>query len=279
MTTALIDLALGLALVVVVPLALTLDSPRPPRRTHRAAVVVAGVTASFSFTVAEGPAAAALASAWLVAVASLALRHLWPVRIRDTLADLPRVLPSLYLVVGGAWLVISRYGGRPLGFSDEIVELTAVHFHYAGFVAPLLLLRLIRRLRTDEGLVRTALAAVLAATPLTAAGITFSAPLGTLGALLFAGGLTTASWLTLRRVVPDTSRPAAVLLGVSSLSVIASMALAVLYALGQWLGAPAPSLPAMVRTHGALNALGFALAGTTGWVLDEKERGPEGPLS
>jgi len=37
------------------------------------------------------------------------------------------------LAVGGAWLVASRLGMRPMGIQEPIVLLTAVHFHYAGF--------------------------------------------------------------------------------------------------------------------------------------------------
>jgi hypothetical protein len=44
----------------------------------------------------------------------------------------------LYLPIGGAWLVASRLGIQPLGFGDTIVLLTAVHFHFAGFAAPVL---------------------------------------------------------------------------------------------------------------------------------------------
>ena len=43
-----------------------------------------------------------------------------------------------YLSVGGAWLVISRLGLHPFDLSTDIVRLTAVHFHYAGFGMALL---------------------------------------------------------------------------------------------------------------------------------------------
>src|ERR1700689_2369591 len=46
----------------------------------------------------------------------------------------------LYLPVGCAWLVASRLGLSPMGFQEPIVLLTAVHFHFAGFAAPLLAL-------------------------------------------------------------------------------------------------------------------------------------------
>lgn len=154
-----------------------------------------------------------------------------------------------------------------------------MHFHFAGFVAPVLLLRLIGWLRTqgrDDRAARLSLLAVLAATPLTAAGITFEPALGAAGAVLFGAGLTAASLLTLRWVVPRTDVLGKVLLATSSLSVIVALGLAVAYALGQWLGTPAPSLPVMVRTHGLLNAAGFGLAGTLGWLWEERRGAPGG---
>ena len=277
-----VHLALVLALAVVVPLALTLDERAPGPALARL-VTLAGVTGSASFLFDEGAGAAAVAALWLATIAVLAVRQLPRAVVGAGPRELPMAIASAYLVVGGVWFVLSRYGARPLGFGDDIVELTAVHFHYAGFVAPVLSFRLARWLSEHEpgsaAPARAAGLAVLAATPLTAAGITFEPALGAAGALLFAGGLTTASVLTMRFVVPRAAGAVRALLALSSLSVIVSMLLAVAYAAGQWLGTPAPSLPVMVRTHGALNALGFALAGLAGWSLPERKRGPEGPLS
>ena len=40
----------------------------------------------------------------------------------------------LFLPVGAAWAVADRLGWQPMGFQATIVLLTAVHFHYAGFL-------------------------------------------------------------------------------------------------------------------------------------------------
>ncbi|HEV2756977.1 MAG TPA: YndJ family transporter [Actinomycetota bacterium] len=277
MTAATIDLALALAVLVVVPLALRLDGRRRLQPGHLLAVVGAGAVAALSLLVDAGAVAAGLAIPWLGAVAALALRHAFPFDLRALLRDALVVLSSAYLVVGAGWFVLSRYAARLLDFDDTIVELTAVHFHYAGFVAPVLVHRLAVRLRRDgrsDAAARAALVAVLVATPLTAAGITFEPALGAAGAALFAAGLTVASVLTLRWVVPPAGAATRALLAVSSLSVIASMTLAVAYALGHWLGTAAPSLPVMVRTHGVLNAAGFALAGVLGWLREERATPP-----
>ena len=54
---------------------------------------------------------------------------------------LARLASPVYLTVGATWLVASRLGLEPVGIGEPIVELTAVHFHYAGFAAALLAAR------------------------------------------------------------------------------------------------------------------------------------------
>jgi hypothetical protein len=54
------------------------------------------------------------------------------------------------------------------------------------------------------------------------------------------------------------------------------MAAALAWSLGQALGAPVVALSWMVRLHGPLNAVGFALAGLLGWAL--LTRNPGAPI-
>ena len=61
--------------------------------------------------------------------------------------DLAPAAAVAYLSVGAGWLVLSRAGLRPEGFSHEIVELTGVHFHYAGFAATLMAALTMRAVR------------------------------------------------------------------------------------------------------------------------------------
>lgn len=270
----LIDVLLAGALAGVVPLALRLPAAASLRPRRLDWVVALGAVAAASLLLEAGAAAAAAAATWFLVPAVMLWRQLVPVDPRRIARELAVVVPAGYLLVGAGWLVLSRYGARPLGFGDTIVQLTAVHFHYAGFVAPLLTLQVVRRLERDAAraasLARGALWGVVAATPLTAAGITFSAALGAAGAILFAVSLTVAAVLVLLFVVRRTQILPALLLGTSAMSVLASMVLAVLYASAQWLGTPGPSLPVMARTHGVLNALGFSVAGILGWVLQRE---------
>ena len=272
-----IDAVLAFALMVVVPLALRLN--RSSRDLVGMKMVAAGAGAATSFLFEEGFVAASLAAPWVL-LATLRSINRIDVRRPTRLGDLATILPDLYLVVGGGWLVVSRYGARPLGLSHDIVDLTAVHFHYAGFVASTIMLALLDWLERNhppahaQG--QVAFVAVVIATPITAAGITMWAPLGALGSVLFGLGLSTGSLLTVRFVVRSVSQRVKAMLVLSALSVPFSMLLAIAYATGQWMHTPAPSLPTMVWTHGLVNAVGFAFLGVAGWIR-LASRTPAGP--
>lgn len=273
MTMAHVDVLLAFALVVVVPLSIGLQGAK---RRRVEAAVVAGAAAALSFLMPQGLPAALLASVWVAVPGLLIVGFADGSRLRD-MRGRGEMLAVAYLLVGTGWLVLSRFGARPLGFSAQIVELTAVHFHYAGFVTPTLLARLVDWLQSRssgaDGVSSVAYWTVLVATPITAAGITFSAAIGVLGALLFTVGLFVASGVILGQVVSRVPRRAAVALSVSASSVIVSMLLALSYAFGQWLGTPAPSIRMMAWTHGILNAVGFAFLGVVGWLLVDQTQG------
>ena len=54
---------------------------------------------------------------------------------------------------------------------------------------------------------------------------------------------------------------------ISALSLVATMTLAVVYALGHYLGRSLVEIPTMVLSHGLLNAVGFTLCGLAGLTL------------
>lgn len=114
---------------------------------------------------------------------------------------------------------------------------------------------------------RVATVAVLAGPAMVALGFTVVPVAQVGGAVLLTAGLWLLAGLTLVRVVPTVTATARVLLTVSSLSVLVPMLLAVQWALGANLGTPALSIADMARTHGVLNAFGFALTGIVGWLV------------
>ena len=59
----------------------------------------------------------------------------------------------------------------------------------------------------------------------------------------------------------------ALLSALSGASLLAAMTFAGSYAIGEYRGVPWPDISAMIRLHGAVNALGFGLLGAWSWRL------------
>jgi len=284
---------LSLAPLVIVPLCLRLVST--PRRDgkhslwYRTAVYTqpgAGTLAVFSLFLPTSAATATLVALWFVVTVSVSLfgvtrllqRGVRPVE--ELLVDSGLV----YSVVGGFWFVTSRAGANPLGFDDVIVELTAVHFHYAGFALPILLGLTGRVLLSSDGshLFSPAGYAVVAAPGLIALGITFSALLEAASVALLAVGVAVIAVLGVIRVVPRLGRPANLLVLLSYVSVLGVVALGFSYAVTSYGVTHVAEtdrylldIPTMVVSHGVLASLGFALVGATGWWLVVREGGAE----
>jgi hypothetical protein len=202
----------------------------------------------------RGALAAARALPFAVAVLATALPRLGRVR-RPARAGFLPLLPAAYALVAAGALAQSRAGLTLAGIREPIVELTAVHYVYAGAAALTLALR-------APGRVAVALVAV--APPVVALGfVTGGAVPQVGGAVLMALGVCGVAALELRRAWRDTTLGVGrrLLLGASGLVVWAPMVLAVAWAAGQHLDVPVLPIPAMVRAHGVPNAVGFCLCG------------------
>jgi hypothetical protein len=222
-----------------------------------------------------GPWAAALAVPWLCFTGLIGLTGLfhalpWKQRSFDELCIYAGMI---YLPAGGAWAVLSRWGLRPLGFSDLIVLATAVHFHYAGFILPILTGLAGRVL--PRRMAWAASASVVAGVPLVAAGITLSAFAVHLPEWLAAWFMCLACFLVaalqLRIALHAGPRVSRGLLAISSGAIVAAMLLAALYALGAYCGLPWLTIEAMLPWHGAVNAFGTTLCGLLAWNLTSEK--------
>jgi len=257
-------------------------------RTVRQAQPVAATLAVMALVLGTGADAALFALPWLglcLAASRCGLAVAW--RAWRDAGDVLRALLALglarataiaglaFLSVGGAWLVISRFGWQPFGFGDDIVRLTAVHFHYAGFGLPVM--AAVARDRTPGS--RAVLAACWATfvgPPIVAIGFVTEVGLFQVGGALV---MTVAAWgVAVAALVAATAagrdgRPVpAVLLLASGLAPWVAMVLGVQWALGQYLDVGALSIDAMAATHGLLNGIGFVGAGLAGWFLLSRGR-------
>jgi len=250
--------------LVVVSLVLALLAQRVDDRFARrmtvAAVPLALIT-SLAFSFEPGTASAVLTLPWLGFTLAAAVLGALRLLSRPNVAS-PSIgfdISLLFIAVGGVWLTISRAGSNPLGFNDAIVELTAVHFHYAGFALPVVAAVVAEQLGRSSVLPLSVALGVVA----TAIGITAGGVVEWIGATAMAVvGLAVAACLL--RVAFATTGLTRAALVVAGVALVGGMAMALVWAWTVWFGVTGPGLDLMVATHGGLNAIGFALVGLLG---------------
>lgn len=265
---------------------------------------LAGSIALFATT--DSLLAILAASLWLLYTALLGLLGLvglarMALARRLTLAGACLELALVYLPIGGAWFALARLGARPIGFSPTIVQLTAVHFHFITLAALVITgctglalhggqRRAMRRAMRIS--IRAATIGMLVGPLLVAAGIMLTqigsqdrpksiaalhAPESG-AAVLLALSLMAVAILSLVFIVPAAGAAplARVLLAISGVSVLLTMALAAAYAVGGATGSRTLTVAQMIAVHGWLNGLAFGLCGLLGWRLSSAAQQPDG---
>jgi hypothetical protein len=175
----------------------------------------------------------------------------------------------IYLPVAGAWLVVYRLGVQPFDYGEIIILLTVVHFHFAGFAAPIIAGmngRVLASRDYPRWLFAFSVFAIVAAMPIVAAGITLNPLLGLIGTLLLTLGLVSLAVLTIGWVRPAIDqRWKQVLLVLAALSSCLAMSLASLYSYSLVTHTLILTIPQMAVTHGILNAFGFVTCSLIAW--------------
>jgi uncharacterized protein (UPF0548 family) len=243
----LIDIFVVLGVAVVLPLALGGSFWAWP-------TVAAAVASSFLLDRGAGAAVLVLPFACLTAWCLIAtLLRAGPL-LFWTLRDVAQAVACGWALVAAGALVVSRLGWTPLGQREPVIELTTVHYIYAGAAALALAASTRRPL---------AVALTASAPPIVALGfLTGSAIPQVGGAVLMALGVWTTATLQLREALQPTRRfGQRALLAASGVAIWAPMVLAVAWAAGQHWSLPVLSIPDMARTHGTANASGFVLCG------------------
>jgi hypothetical protein len=250
--TVLIHIVVVLGVGAVCPLALG-----RARDWYPAAIAV-----GISFVLPVGPLAAVPASVWFVVAAGTLASAVSRARPRlvartEPTALVVRLGPPAFSVVAALALVASRAGTSPFGIAEPIVELTAVHFTYAG-VGALTLAGLAGSPASHSHSVTVWLTA--SAPPVVALGFLTHHPLPQVGgAALMSVGVLAIAGLQLREAL-TAHPPRRTLLAVSGLAPWVPMALAVTWAASLYWSVPALSIPDMARTHGLLNVV-FIVSG------------------
>ncbi|MGW4231884.1 YndJ family protein [Streptomyces sp. NPDC004980] len=263
--SVLVGLIVMLGMLVIVPAGLRLVGDPELDRIRRLWPLFA-VPGAVALWLPRGGAATALAACYALGAMALAAHAPW--RLARTRSARPAEIAVLTALVtpsvAALALLAERAGHELFGFGLGILALTVPHFHFAGFAAALV-----------AGLVCGAADG--------AAGrfAALSVPLGTLlvlvgyfvgdwaelaGAVVLTAGMWTVALLTWRSVrTAGRDRATRVLLAVSAAVLVATMVLALSWALGEATGLPHPTLTWMAATHGLGNALGFALCSLLAW--------------
>ncbi|MGB6041795.1 MAG: YndJ family transporter [Pirellulales bacterium] len=273
--------ALLLAALVIVPLGVQLILRQT---TDRAAQRLLQIALRCSL-----PAALALVAASMVPVGSLSLVLTVPwIAVTAILAaaglrrfvaraekftaahQLAFDIGLVLIAIGGAWVGMWRWGAWPGSFPPVIAELTAVHFHFAGFALPIIAGHVVACLKSR--LAETVVPVLAALTLLLAVGITWSPLLEVTTAVGVAWFAATAGILQLKVAFSETSQADVMsLLAFSAVALLCGMGLAMGYAVGEYVGSLQGreaysgggwlDVPTMIRLHGATLAFGYALIG------------------
>jgi hypothetical protein len=258
--TVLVNLIVMVGMFLIVPLGLRLVDGPPGARAARAWPVLA-VPGAASLWLPRGDMAVTLASVYAAATVLLALQA--PLRLWRTRSFAPREVAVLTALatpsVAGLALVAERGGHTLFGFKPGILALTVPHFHFAGFPAALVA-GLVCRAHPGSPTARAAALSVPVGTLLVLAGYFVGDWAELAGAVVLTAGMWLVgllTWRESRTTGPD--RVTRTLLATSALVLVATMLLALWWALGEASGLVHPTVTWMAATHGLANALGFAL--------------------
>lgn len=183
-------------------------------------------------------------------------------------------IAKIDLAVGGAWLVASRWGMKPIGIQEPIGLLTAVHFHYAGFaLATIAAATLTFATLSGEHRWLKYLTLVVAGMPfLVAAGFVLS-PAFKMGAgVVFSASVAGLAIFVRAFGTQAKDATARFLLQAASIFVFAGMVFSAAYAIADYAGSDVLPIPQMARTHGIFNAIGFCLPALLGWLAELSQK-------
>lgn len=269
------DLLFLLAPWVIVPLALSLvpvggdnGLSRVSGRVIRYLLFPGAALTTASFFLRSGRAAAVLTCMWLIVCSGLALDglvRLFRTRLQ-TFREFCFGIGEGYALVGALWLLASRIGLQPVGFHEPIVLLTAVHFHYAGLMAAILA-GLASPSKNIPLFLRIALFCAVVGPGLL--GLAFLAgpklKLAAVGMMVIGECGIAISTFRIGWSAPQSIGRHLLLAG--SVCVIFGMALAAIWAVGEYPLHMFVNLEQMARYHGVLNSVGFGLCSLVGWSL------------
>ena len=168
----------------------------------------------------------------------------------------------IYVALGGGWF-FAYVTGIDTGFSPLITWLTAIHFHYSALLLPIFI-GLLGRLYKPASY-RVVCVSMIVSPMIVAIGITFSRWIELLSVVIYLIGLSGLIFITWK--TPFTTALQKWLIRISFSALGVTIIFSLLYALGNGFGLTSVNIDFMLRFHGVLNCIVFALFGIVGWAL------------
>ncbi|SFP86187.1 YndJ family protein [Salibacterium halotolerans] len=269
----LIETALAAAFFLIVPAVLILSAVSFPGRAD-VCWFAAAWSGALSMMLDTEVSAALLAAVWFLFTGYTAWKGLirWMARGMAPLEETAVDAGLVYSVVGGVWFVLSRAGSASwLPYTDVIVDLTAVHFHYAAFLLPVLTGALGRyhfryHASGSRFSYRVLTAGVLSGPVLTAVAVDQGPPLE---AVLVGIYVVFLYWFAAWSMKESFFMPllSKITITVSSLVLLGTMTLSILYSTGRAIGYQIIGIAEMIPWHGAWNAFAFSTIALIGWAV------------
>jgi len=232
---------------------------------------------AISFLLKPGPIAAMLTLPWLSLCVWLSIDQLikYMIFAERGMVQLCHLMAFLYLPVGGAWAFADRLAFYPFDFPPTITLLTVAHFHFAGFLLPIMTGWAIQKSKPSSFLNLIAWGVILGI-PLVAIGITtthFHLPIviEVIAVTVMASGGIGTGFLHLKLGWTHKTRLLGWLWILAGFALIGGMSLAFLYGWRHYFPISAITIPWMHALHGTLNAVGFALPGILGWYIVNRD--------
>lgn len=171
-------------------------------------------------------------------------------------------LGLMYLAIGGGWFY-AYVSGIDTGFSPLLTWLTAIHFHYSSFLLPIFIGFLGRIHRST--LYKWTCLLLLTAPIFVALGIAFSRWLELFSVALYMIGISFVIFIAY--TTPFINRLQRLLVRLSFTALAITITFSLFYILSNGFGIMSTSIDFMLRFHGVLNCLLFALVGLCGWTI------------
>ena len=233
--------------------------------------VSCGILFTVAYHLPQGLTSGMLIIPWMIFSLFLAVKRLRSVKFltgKTTAFQYVELVAYLYLPVGIFWAIVDRLGIQILGYDPTIILLTAVHFHYAGFILPLVASWVIKNFPFKYS--RFISLGIIAGIPLVAVGISgthFHWPdwIEVVCVSIFTIAAAGVGILHIRAGLKSPKLVTRICFTIGGLALIIGMTLAFCYGWRSVFVIETLTIPWMYAVHGTCNAIGFTIPILVAW--------------